>query len=168
MDADAFKQRFLPLHPKLYRIAYALLSDRDDAEDLLQELYCKLWDRRNELEAVRNPEAFAVTLTRNLCIDFLRARKPGWTMDGEEPENLAIDTGSTPEQEMEGKEEVSRVRRLIERLPENQRRVIRLRGFEDRSFEEIGELTGLSSSNVRTLLSRARRWIREQMEIQER
>lgn len=168
MDADAFKQRFLPLHPKLYRIAYALLSDRDDAEDLLQELYCKLWDRRDELETVRNPEAFAVTLTRNLCIDFLRARKPGWTMDGEEPESLAIDTGSTPEQEMEGKEEVSRVRRLIERLPENQRRVIRLRGIEDRSFEEIGELTGLSSSNIRTLLSRARRWIREQMEIQEK
>ena len=43
MDVDVFKQRFLPFHPKLYRIAYALLDNKADAEDILQDAYCKLW-----------------------------------------------------------------------------------------------------------------------------
>ena len=49
MDVDVFKQRFLPFHPKLYRIAYALLDNKADAEDILQDAYCKLWNKRDEL-----------------------------------------------------------------------------------------------------------------------
>lgn len=44
MDVDVFKQRFLLFHPKLYRIAYALLDNKADAEDILQDAYCKLWN----------------------------------------------------------------------------------------------------------------------------
>ena len=55
MKADTFKQRFLPFHPKLYRIALALVESPEDAEDILQEAYAKLWSRRESLEAVRNP-----------------------------------------------------------------------------------------------------------------
>ena len=57
MDVDVFKQRFLPFHPKLYRIAYALLDNKADAEDILQDAYCKLWNKRDELGDIQNPEA---------------------------------------------------------------------------------------------------------------
>ena len=53
MDVDVFKQRFLPFHPKLYRIAYALLDNKADAEDILQDAYCKLWNKRDELGDIR-------------------------------------------------------------------------------------------------------------------
>lgn len=62
MDVESFKRLFLPLHPKLFRIAYALVENKSDAEDILQDAYYKLWSRRNELADVRNPEAFCVTL----------------------------------------------------------------------------------------------------------
>ena len=68
MDVENFKRLFLPLHPKLFRIAYALVENKADAEDILQDAYYKLWSRRNELADVRNPEAFCVTLVKNLSL----------------------------------------------------------------------------------------------------
>ena len=62
MEAETFKQRFLSFHPKLYRIALALVESPEDAEDILQEAYTKLWSKRDSLEAVQQPEAFAVTI----------------------------------------------------------------------------------------------------------
>lgn len=53
MDVDVFKQRFLPFHPKLYRIAYALLDNKADAEDILQDAYCKLWNKGMSWEISR-------------------------------------------------------------------------------------------------------------------
>ena len=58
MDVENFKRLFLPLHPKLFRIAYALVENKADAEDILQDAYYKLWSRRNELTDIQNPEAF--------------------------------------------------------------------------------------------------------------
>ena len=60
--------------------------------------------------------------------------------------------------------DIRHIQELIEQLPENQRQVIRLRGIEDCSYEDIEQITGLSSSNIRTLLSRARKLIREKLE----
>ena len=72
VTAEDFKRRFLPFHPKLYRIAFALVGNSDDAEDILQEAYSKLWMKREELEVVQNPEAFCVTLIKNVCLDYRR------------------------------------------------------------------------------------------------
>ena len=80
MDVESFKRLFLPLHPKLFRIAYALVENKSDAEDILQDAYYKLWSRRNELADVRNPEAFCVTLVKNLCLDFLRSPRAAGMM----------------------------------------------------------------------------------------
>ena len=77
MDVENFKRLFLPLHPKLFRIAYALVENKADAEDILQDAYYKLWSRRNELTDIQNPEAFCVTLVKNLCLDFLRSPPAG-------------------------------------------------------------------------------------------
>ena len=49
MDASDFKQRFLPYHRRLYRVAFLQLGNAQDAEDMVQEAYLKLWQRRNEL-----------------------------------------------------------------------------------------------------------------------
>lgn len=163
MDDDSFKRLFLPCHPKLYRIAYILVEDQAEAEDLLQEAYCKLWNKRHELSDIRNPEAFAVTLVKNLSLDYLRsARASRHEEPIEEVQSAAIDL--QPDRELELQDEMKTIQTLIKRLPENQRQVLRLRSIEDCSLEEIEEITGFSAVNVRTLLSRARKMIREQYE----
>ena len=159
MNAEAFKQRYYPFHPKLYRIAYALLNDATDAEDVLQDAYCKLWIKRNELVAIQQPEAYCVTLVRNLCLSLLRS--PGNRKNYEEAALLKMTAETTPEQELESKERVRDIQSLIDRLPEKQRMVIQMRGCGDCTLEEIEAATGESAANVRVLLSRARKSLRE-------
>ena len=163
MDVDSFKRLFLPLHPKLFRIAYALVENKADAEDILQDAYYKLWSRREELANVLNPEAFCVTLVKNLCLDYLRSPRAN-RHDGDVAEAVTLSTDSSPDKELEMQDKVEHIRHLISRLPENQRQVIRLRGIDDCSMDEIEQITGLNAVNIRVLLSRARKIIREQFD----
>lgn len=159
MDTAEFKRRFLPCHPRLYRVAFRLTGNARDAEDMVQEAYLKLWNRRHELEDILNAEAYGVTLVKNLCYDALRRNRPD--EDGPAGE-LGLPADTDVAREVEQRDEVNQVKRLIGQLPEQQRRVILLRDVNDCSFEEIEQATGLNAVNVRVLLSRARKKIREQ------
>ena len=163
MEVDSFKRLFLPLHPKLFRIAYALVGNKAEAEDILQDAYYKLWSRRDELAGVQNPEAFCVTLVKNLCLDYLRSARAN-RHDEDVTEAITLSTDSSPEQELDTQDKVKQIRRLIDHLPDNQRQVMKLKGIDDCSMEEIEQITGLTAVNVRVLLSRARKIIREQFD----
>lgn len=162
MDEASFKRLFLPLHPKLYRIAFALTNNVQDAEDLLQEAYCKLWDKRKELKGIENHEAFCVTLVRNMCLDFLRS--PVQRRRWEEVNDAVSIHNTSPESELIEQDRMRIINKIINELPENQRLVLRLRGVDNCSAEEVERITGLSAINIRVLLSRARKTIREQFE----
>ena len=159
MTAEEFKNIYYPFHPKLYRIAFALLNNADDSEDILQDTYCKLWSRRNELAKIIQPEAFCVRLIKNLCLDFLKAPKN--RLNNESIESINIISETTPHNELENKEKIQQIEALIEQLPEKQRTVIQMRGCGDCSFEEIEAVTGESAVNVRVLLSRARKSLKK-------
>lgn len=161
MDAERFKSLYLGFHPKLYRTAFALTGSAADAEDILQEVYARLWKKREALTGILNPEAFAMTITRRASLDFLRSpagRKNRTTLD-RMPEPPMDDP---PDRQIEARDRLRQVHGLIDRLPDNQRRILRLAALGYPS-EEIAGLTGLTPSNVRTLLSRARKTIREQI-----
>lgn len=162
MAEEDFKRQFLPLHPKLYRIAFSLTGNAEDAEDIIQEAYCKLWDKREELTVILNPEAFCVSLVRNMCLDLLRSASH--RMARESLEEPAVTDDFSPEATLIDQDRVRVVNRLIEALPENQRQVIRLHGIDGCSPEEIKLITGLSAINIRVLLSRARKTVREKFE----
>ena len=76
MNSEEFKQRFLPLHGQLYRTAFRMMGNAMDAEDMVQEAYLKLWERRDALEHVTNLDTYSTSLLRNLCIDAFRRKRP--------------------------------------------------------------------------------------------
>ena len=161
VTADIFKRLYLPFHPKLYRIAFALVGNQEEAEDIVQEVYSRLWERRDELAVVRNPEAYAITLTKHFCLDYLRSPRASRQAAAlEETEEFQSD--SSPEKETEEKDQIRQIQRWIDKLPLNQQQVLRLQGMEDYSVEEIEQITGYTAGNIRVLLSRARTTIREQ------
>lgn len=159
MDAESFKKEFLPYHRKLYFIAYKLLENAADAEDMVQEAYLKLWDKRDGLAVISNPEAFSVALIRNMCLDLLRSGK--YAQSRQTVELNAV-TGVQPADNLELRDEVRQVKHIIARLPEQQQRIVTLRDVKGCSYEEIERVTGLNAVNVRVLLSRARKKIREE------
>lgn len=159
MPASLFKQLLLPLYPRLQRVALRLLGNVEDAEDMVQEVYMKLWSKRDALPDVQDVEAYCVTLTKNMCIDRLRIAEADKADVDEVPIMLAAT--DDVEAQVERHDAVEQVKQIIETLPEHQQQVITLRDMEDCSFEEIAEQTGLTAVNVRMLLSRARKTIRE-------
>ena len=160
MDNNEYIQSVNEYSDLIYRVALHACGNQMDAEDMVQEAYLKLWNKRDELADVLNTEAYCVTLIKNLCYDVLRRSQPD--EDGRPPEELNLPTDTNIAREVEQRDEVNQVRRLIGRLPEQQKRVILLRDVNDCSFEEIEQATGLNAINIRVLLSRARKKIREQ------
>jgi RNA polymerase sigma-70 factor (ECF subfamily) len=159
MDLQAFKQHILPVRDKLFRLAKNFLRNREEAEDLLQDVLLKLWTNKQDLDTYQSVEALALTTTRNLCLDRLKARKHRRTADIDGRE---IDSGyATPDQLTEAADSESLLQRLLDALPEQQRYVLHLREVEGYSYEEMEELTGLSVNNLRVILSRARKSMRD-------
>ena len=74
MDQETFNKLVLPKQNRMFRLAKNMLGSAVEAEDLLQDLYEKLWRRRDTLGLCDDPGAFIFAVLRNLCIDRLRSR----------------------------------------------------------------------------------------------
>lgn len=137
------------------------MGNAQDAEDMVQEAYLRLWQRREELPPdMGSVEAYGITIVRNLCLDALKA--PQLEEEHRPIEELEVAQAGSLTREVEVKDEASIVKRIIGALPEQQRQVVKMRDVDDCSYEEIEQVTGLSAVNIRVLLSRARKKIREQ------
>lgn len=160
MDASEFKSMFLPHNRRMYCTAWRLAGNAQEAEDLVQEAYLKLWTKRDSLTGIDNAEAYCVTLVKHLFYDDRRRKHP--KTDDSPPDNLNIADDSDTARNLEQSDETSHVKRLIESLPAQQRQIITMRDVDDLSYDEIETRTGICGTNIRVLLSRARKRIREQ------
>lgn len=159
MELQDFKNKVLPLKDRLYRLALHLLKSPHEAEDTLQDVMVKLWDKRKQLNEYRSVEAFAVTITKNLCFDRLKSKKHKYHLDVQE---LEVDSGKDdPFREIELSDSMKVMIEAFHSLPEQQRILITLREVEGYSYEELAEQTGLKINNIRVALSRARKTVRE-------
>jgi RNA polymerase sigma factor (sigma-70 family) len=168
MESKEFKKRILPLGQNLYRFASGLLKDSHEAEDVVQDIFLKLWNMRDRMEEIKNINAFAYKMTRNICLDKMKARRMRYydfTVKGI-PEPEAIDPD--PQSMVEMKDSADRVKSLISNLPEQQQAVIHMRDIDGYSYEEISEIMSMEINAIRVTLSRARRSVRESLiKIQE-
>lgn len=153
-----FRKIWLPLADRFYRVAYHLLESRPDAEDAVQELYLKILSMHGKLVYVRDPAAYGITLLKNICIDKIRRRESRRT---EQLEEFIAADASGPEKQMSEKDTLSRVMKEMERLPEKQAKVLRMRAVEGLEYDEIARRTGLSQVNIRVLISIARKTLKK-------
>ncbi len=159
MDLQEFKTKVLPVRQKLYRLAVFMLQDKEEAEDTLQDVFLKLWTNKHKLHAYTSIEAFAMSITKNLCLDRLKAskRRPKVDVAGLEMNS----NEANPYQRYELADSVSKIHGLVAALPEQQKLVLHLRDVEECSFEEIEQITNLTVNNIRVILSRARKQVRD-------
>lgn len=160
MTANKFKSTVLPHYAAMYRAVYAMIHCADDSADIVQDSMMKLWQIRNSLESVANLEAYCITAARRQCLSHLRARKAHDSID-DTASSLKPDDTIDVASDTERRDQIEHIERFLDTLPEQQRTVMRLSAFGGCSNDEIVQLTGISDSNVRTLLSRGRRKIRQ-------
>ena len=162
MDAREFKQRFMPHHQLLYRVAYHLTGNAQDAEDLLQDLYLKLWQKRDNLPDEAMREAYLVTMMRNLFVDQRRLKHVDASAElkNEEgpPDERSLD------RQIDARDEVTQVEGLIQQLSERDAKIIQMHLVDDRSYEEIERDTGLSQGNIRIIVMRTKKKLKQQFQ----
>mgnify|MGYP003700751429 CR=1 FL=1 len=157
MKQSEFLNLVMPVKDKLYRLAKRLLVSAEEAEDATQEILMKLWDRKQHIGNYHNIEAFAMTMTKNFCLDRLKSRQIGRAHGNYADESASL------QREVEIKDSLGWVEKIMEELPEQQKMVLQLRDVEEYDFEEIGELLNMNPGTVRVTLSRARKTVREKL-----
>jgi RNA polymerase sigma factor (sigma-70 family) len=155
MEIAAFNKEFLPIKDKLFRLAKTMLQNREDAEDALQEVFMKLWKNNEMIGDLKNPEAFAMKVMKNFCLDKLKNRKNKHMV--EISENEMEKESITPFSSVSFENLKDLMLKLFSTLPEQQRMIIHMRDIEHYSFEEIEEVTGMNVNAIRVNLSRARK-----------
>lgn len=155
MTEQQFRDRVMPHHRLMAGMAMAILGDREDAMDCLQDCLLALWNRRDELEHVDNVKAYCLHTVRNCALSMLRRTNRLETVIPEIVESL------DPQTRLEDKDRLAKVMEQIESLPAAQREVIRMSAILGLSNDDVAKMSGQSPGNVRTLLSRARKRLKE-------
>ena len=158
MELKEFKITVLPLRAKLLNYARKLTDEPEDAEDAVQEVVLKLWNKRLVVEQYRSFEAFAMTLSHNIFIVlWLCTRYDTLSLDIVQ---AASPTG-TPERLVEIKDEIRLMHEIIDSLPNLQRTIMHMKVIEGYEKDEIAEITGCGPEAIRSNLSRARKKVRD-------
>jgi RNA polymerase sigma-70 factor (ECF subfamily) len=158
MNQKEFLDKVMPFRDRVYRLAKRLLVSSDEAEDATQELYLKLWKNKEKISSYNNVEAFAMTMTKNYCLDQLKSKRAS---------NLTLVHSNYKDKEISLQRKIELVdsmaimKKLIDELPEKQRMIIQLRDIENYEFAEIAKILNMEPTAIRVALSRARKTMRE-------
>jgi RNA polymerase sigma-70 factor, ECF subfamily len=142
-----------------------MLGNNSDVEDVAQQVFVRVWKSAARYRPTAKFTTWLLTITRNLVFNEARRRKrhPGDLLDvheGEEALAMVDSAGRIPDEQLLEAELQHEIDRAILALPEKQRMAVVLRRYEDKSYEEIGEVLGLSIAAVKSLLFRARTELR--------
>ena len=148
----------MPLRGKLLSYAKRLLNDPAEAEDVVQDTYLKLWFMRAELDKYISVMALSTQITKHFCLNKLRERQREY----EELNSVTVECPTpNPDAALEQKESVSHLMRIIDRLPESQQAVLKMKHIDGYEIEEIAAITGSAPEAIRVNLSRARKKVKE-------
>jgi len=145
---------------RLYFMAFRILKNRQEAEDIVQDVFTRMWSMGEKLNDYKDVTALCVTMTKNLCIDLLRKMKH---VDGNiqwyevKENNLTL----SPHDQLVNSETSDILTGIIGNLPLHYREVVIMKDIDGMSYEEIADQTKMNINSLRVNLSRARRIIRE-------
>lgn len=157
-EEDAAFAAMVQAHSKfVFRVAYSVLRNAHDAEDVVQETFLKLYRNRG-WRKVENEKAFLARAVWRLAVDRRPKRR------GESPGDVVASGGDDPEQAAIRVDWNRVVQKLVDALPEELRLPLALSAVEEMSSGEIAEVMGIPAGTVRTRLLRARQMLREKLE----
>ena len=160
MKTMDFRTDVLPLKDKLFRLALRITLDRQEAEDITQETLIKVWEKRDEWHQIQNMEAYCLTIARHLAIDATKSKRSAHLSLSETNETLHA-TDLLPDDDLDLRQRVAAIRNLINELPEVQRTIVQLRDIEGLRYNDIAQVTGLTETQVKVYLHRARKKIKD-------
>ena len=148
---------------KLYAYAFSMLREESMAEEAVQSVFCRIWERRDQLQVHTSLKAYLFRSVHHECMDALRHRKTvqihrSWLQRNGEPLMRGDAAGKVEFEELE-----NRLRDALEELPDQCRTIFRLSRFGDLKYREIAEQLGLSVKTVEAQMAKALKRLREKL-----
>lgn len=158
MEKENFIKTVIPLHANLIRIARSYTDHDEDASDIVQEVFAKLWMIREELDQYDNLAALSIRITRNLCLNLFKHNKIRFSIFKRMDSDILMQADDT---DMDKKYDSEHLLNIVGQLPELQQAVLRMKYIDELEVEEIARILNCSRESVWMNLSRARKKARE-------
>ncbi len=158
-DQVAWEQIVRQHWRKVFNIAYKFTGKHDEAEDLTQDVFLKIFKSLDTFDRRANFQTWLVSVSRNLCIDHYRSvRKERETIDrGVDPGELApVAPTTSPFAALEQRDRVELLRKAMDHLPPTLRSAVLLRDIQELSYQEIADRLDLPEGTVKSRINRGR------------
>jgi len=156
MTKQDFKHRVFSLSALIFPMVARMLGSNSKAEDAIQEIMIKLWNKRNQLNKHPNIKGFVILTARNYCLDTLRKKK---ILLDDSTATLKVLKSTNEHTDLEWKELNTIIEEILTKLPVQQKDVFVMRDIDGYNFDEIAAALEIKIEHVRVLLSRARKQI---------
>ncbi|BDS12029.1 RNA polymerase sigma factor [Aureispira anguillae] len=161
MTLKEFTYQLVGLKDKLFRFSARIVGNDELAEDVVQDVVIKMWNKREERDQYENLESYCMRLTKNLSIDKTRAKN--YQNIGLDKAPEPIQEALNPYQQTAHKDTISHIHQLMQNLSHKQRMVMQLRDIEGMEYQEIAQILEIPLNQVKVNLFRARKSIRKQL-----
>jgi RNA polymerase sigma-70 factor (ECF subfamily) len=162
-DTKAARQLIASLSPKAHALAWRILGDSSEAEDIVQVAFIKLFEAK-QYDGKAALSTYMHTIVTRLCLDKLRISASHKLDYGFEFDELVSDGKLSPIESLEKKQSDSNVQHAMQFLNARQRAALALWAYHDASISEIAKATGLEANAAHQLLHRAKINLRKKME----
>ena len=158
-DMDAFRKIYESFCEPLYRFAFSYLKDSFEAEEIVQDVFLKVWEKREEVDEQKSFKSYLYRITVNKVFNELKHRV---VKQKYEQHAIGFDhhTGETPESAIQFQELNKKIEILLNLLPEQQRNIFILSRWKGLSNAEIAESLNLSIRTVENQIYRASKFIK--------
>jgi len=161
-NAKAYEAVFRGLYEPLCGYAYSFLHNQEEAEDIVQKLFCNLWEQREKMEIHTSVKSYLYRMAHNACLNRIKQRQ----MQSEHHEAIAyssVAAVNSAEQRLERKELSQQIELAIACLPERCRQVFLLSRMQHLSYREIAQEMQISHNTVETQMVKALKILRERL-----
>jgi len=159
MTIQEYTQLIQPIKAQLFKMAFRIVGNSAEAEDVVQEVFIKIWKKKDDLNTITNLEAWCMRVTKNHALDKLRSKHKKLEAL---PEHLDFkETSASPHEKVETSDTMGHIKAIMEKLPGLQKSVIELRDIDGHSYQEIAEMLEISLDKVRVYLFRARQTMKK-------
>lgn len=153
-DKKALETLFKTYYSSLVKFARNIIKNTEQAEDITQDVFIKIWDKRQDLENITSFKAYLFMAVRNQCFNTLKVNeRKNWLDD--EPENYENYMTNHVEANLNAKDLNGKIKEAIELLPEKCKLTFQLSRFENLSYKEIAETMNVSVKTVENQMGKA-------------
>nr|WP_275444859.1 RNA polymerase sigma factor SigW [Paenibacillus sp. ACRRX] len=170
-DTSAFAEIVELYKDKIFHLAYRMLSNRHEAEDVVQDTFLRVYRNLDRYDENQKFSTWIYRIGTNLCIDRLRKRKPSYSLDAEMNDQEGVDGYSmipsddrTPETYLLVSETQRMIHEAIDSLPAKYKSVMVLRYLQDMSLQEISDVLNMPVTTIKTRVHRGREFLRKKLE----